>query len=112
MHRSSSIGERVAATPDQPQQQQPLAKMTVRYPSGRTFDIVGSFFLSSPLRGWLLPSVWQSPTATMILDARAVVSVGGREIYSPRENPRMPPDLAAWMQENPTWARSPLCAAN
>ena len=108
MQRASFTGGTFAATPPQPQPD----RLTVAYPSGRTFDVIGIFFLSSPIRDWLLPTIWQSETAVTILDARAVVTIGGREIYSPRDNPRMPPDLAEWMQENPQWAREPLCASN
>ena len=88
-----------------------LGKLTVSYPSGRTFDVVGSFILTQ-LHDWRLPSIWQSENAVTILDARAIVTIGGLEVYSPRDNPRMPPDLAEWCEANPSWAREPLCAAN
>lgn len=80
-----------------------MSEYEIRYPSGRTFTISGSF-QRIPLGEMIVPAVVLESGEVMVLDQRAVVILGDAVLYTPKMNlDGLDPGISAWLWDNLNW---------
>lgn len=73
----------------------------IEYPSGIKFSQHGRFELR-PLGDMLCPIVIVSDSRVLFLDQRAIVSLEGHVVYSPRRNlDGLEKEMMQWIMEHP-----------
>lgn len=80
-------------------------KFTIRYPSGRRFQLRGELRVVDLGVTGLNPVI-VAGDAAHILDPRAVVRLDGQVVYTPRMVPLdgLTKDMRRWLLDHPEWA--------